>query len=67
MNSFPFGHLMFSGLLELKWSAILHKNQYVVLRGTLKYFKWSAFQKSLGTNGLGYDKEMNTKKVYHLI
>ncbi len=37
---------------ELKWSAIPHKNQYFVLRGALKYFKWSAFQKSLGTTAL---------------
>ncbi len=31
------------------WSAIPHKNQYFELRGALKYIKWSAFQKSLGT------------------
>jgi hypothetical protein len=36
----------------LKWSANPHANQYFVLRGALKYFKWSANQKSLGTTGI---------------
>ena len=33
----------------LKWSANPYKNQYFVLCGALKYFKWFAYQKSLGT------------------
>ncbi len=36
------------------WSANPYTNQYFVLRGALKYLKWSAQQKSLGTAGLGY-------------
>jgi hypothetical protein len=36
----------------LKWSANPHTNQYFVLRGALKYLKWSANLKSLGTNVL---------------
>ncbi len=36
-----------------KWSANPYRNQYFVLRGALKYFNWSANQKSLGTTGLG--------------
>ncbi len=39
---------------ELKWSTIPHKNQYFVLRGTLKYLKWSAFYKSLETTALDH-------------
>ena len=31
------------------WSANPYTNQYLVLRGALKYFKWSAHRKSLGT------------------
>ncbi len=34
---------------KLKWSAYPNINQYFVLRGALKYFKWSAHKKSLGT------------------
>jgi hypothetical protein len=43
--------------LIFQWSAIPHKNQYFVLRGALKYFKWSAFQKSLGTTDIGASRK----------
>jgi hypothetical protein len=35
-----------------KWSANPYTNQYFVLRGAVKYCKWSANQKSLGTTAL---------------
>ncbi len=44
--------------LKLKWSTNLYKNQYFDLRGTLKCFKWSAHQKSLGTTELGIMQQL---------
>ena len=39
------------------WSANPYTNQYFVLRGALKYFKWSALRTSLGTTCVGPDTQ----------
>jgi len=39
-------------------SANPYTNQYFVLRGALKYFKWSAHRISLGTTGVVPDTQM---------
>jgi hypothetical protein len=65
----PFGQLSFEASRSVipkvcstdhQWSARLtantYENQYFILCGALKYFEWSANQKSLGTTYLGCNR-----------
>jgi hypothetical protein len=70
----PFGQLSFEASRSVipkvwstdhLWSANPYTNKYFVLCGALKYFEWSANQKSLGTTDLGCNSQDKYKLLRH--